>query len=139
MANFLGLPYPVTKNPLGFFKTQSGISQIKSDLLSLLLTNPGERVFLSEYGTPLKKLIFEQNDAVLEAKAKNMISASISKWEPRIAVSQIEVSSSIPSSSLNPIDNPGEDVDNILYIKITFVDPEQISEVQELILQIPLT
>jgi phage baseplate assembly protein W len=138
MANFLGLPYPIVKNPLGFFKTQSGISQIKSDLLSLLLTNPGERVFLADYGTPLKRLIFEQNDAVLEATAKNMISDSISKWEPRIAVSQIEVSRSIPNSSLNPED-PGEDIDNILYIKITFVDPEQISEVQELRLQIPLT
>jgi phage baseplate assembly protein W len=138
MANFLGLPYPIVKNPLGFFKTQSGISQIKSDLLSLLLTNPGERVFLADYGTPLKRLIFEQNDAVLEATAKNMISDSISKWEPRIAVSQIEVSRSIPNSSLSPED-PGEDIDNILYIKITFVDPEQISEVQELRLQIPLT
>jgi hypothetical protein len=138
MANFLGLPYPVTKNPLGFFKTQSGISQIKSDLLSLLLTNPGERVFLADYGTPLKRLIFEQNDAVLEATAKNMISDSISRWEPRIAVSQIEVSREVPNSSLNAMD-PGEDVDNILYIKITFVDPEKISEVQELRLQIPLT
>ena len=138
MANFLGLPYPVVKNPLGFFKTQSGISQIKSDLLSLLLTNPGERVFLADYGTPLKRLIFEQNDAVLEATAKNMISDSISKWEPRIAVSQIEVSREVPSNSLSPMD-PREDLDNILYINIKFVDPEKISEVQELRLQIPLT
>jgi phage baseplate assembly protein W len=138
MANFLGLPYPVTKNPLGFFRTQSGVSQIKSDLLSLLLTTPGERVFLPDFGTPLKRLIFEQNDAVLETMAKNMIADAISMWEPRIAVNQIEVYRSVPSSSLNPMD-PGNDVDNILYIKITFVDPEQISEVQELKLQIPLT
>ena len=138
MANFLGLPYPVVKNPLGFFRTQSGVSQIKSDLLSLLLTNPGERVFLSDFGTPLKRLIFEQNDTILENMAKNMIAEAISIWEPRIAVNQIEVSRSVPSSSLNEAD-PGEDIDNILYIKITFVDPEQISEVQELRLQIPLT
>jgi phage baseplate assembly protein W len=138
MANFLGLPYPVTKNPLGFFRTQSGVSQIKSDLLSLLLTTPGERVFLPDFGTPLKRLIFEQNDAVLETMTKNMIADAISMWEPRIAVNQIEVSRSVPNSSLNPMD-PGNDVDNILYIKITFVDPEQISEVQELKLQIPLT
>jgi len=138
MANFLGLPYPVIKNPLGFFRTQSGVSQIKSDLLSLLLTNPGERVFLADYGTPLKRLIFEQNDAALETMAQNMIAEAISTWEPRIAVSQIEVSRETPNSSLNPMD-PREDVDNILYIKITFVDPEQISEVQELRLQIPLT
>jgi phage baseplate assembly protein W len=138
MANFLGLPYPVVKNPLGFFRTQSGVSQIKSDLLSLLLTTPGERVFLPDFGTPLKRLIFEQNDMVLETMAKNMIAEAISMWEPRIAVSQIEVSRDIPNSSLNPMD-PGNDLDNILYIRITFVDPEQISEVQELRLQIPLT
>jgi phage baseplate assembly protein W len=138
MANFLGLPYPVVKNPLGFFRTQSGVSQIKSDLLSLLLTNPGERVFLADYGTPLKRLLFEQNDVALEAMAKNMIAEAISMWEPRIAVSQIEVSRSVPTSSLNSMD-PGEDLDSVLYINIQFVDPEQISEVQELRLQIPLT
>lgn len=137
MANFLGVPYPITKNPLGFFRTQSGVSQIKSDLLTLLLTNPGERVFLPEYGTPLKRLIFEQNDATLEMTARNMIIESISKWEPRIVVDQISVSSQASQSDLN-FQDPGEDIDNILSIKIMFVDPEQLSEVQELVLQIPL-
>jgi hypothetical protein len=137
MANFLGVPYPITKNPLGFFRTQSGVSQIKSDLLTLLLTNPGERVFLPDYGTPLKRLIFEQNDATLEMTARNMIIESISRWEPRIVVSQISVSSQVSRSDLN-FQDPGEDMDSILSIKIIFVDPEQLSEVQELVLQIPL-
>ena len=137
MANFLGIPYPITKNPLGFFRTQSGVSQIKSDLLTLLLTNPGERVFLPDYGTPLKRLIFEQNDATLEVIARNMIIESISKWEPRIVVSQISVSSQASRSDLNYQD-PGEDTDSILSIRIMFVDPEQLSEIQELVLQIPL-
>lgn len=138
MANFLGLPYPITKNPLGFFKTQSGISQIKSDLLSLLLTNPGERVFLPDFGTPLKKLIFEQNDATLEIMAKNIIIDSISKWEPRIAVTDITVTSTASREDLNPQD-PLQDIDNILSIKILFVDPQELAEVQELKLEIPLT
>jgi phage baseplate assembly protein W len=137
MANFLGVPYPITKNPLGFFRTQSGVSQIKSDLLTLLLTNPGERVFLPDYGTPLKRLIFEQNDATLEATARNMIIASIAKWEPRIVVNQISVSSKVSQSDLN-FQDPGEDIDSILSIKIIFVDPQQLSEVQELVLEIPL-
>jgi phage baseplate assembly protein W len=137
MANFLGVPYPITKGPLGFFRTQSGVSQIKSDLLSLLLTNPGERVFLPEFGTPLKRLIFEQNDAILETVARNMIIESISRWEPRIAVNQITVGR-ISQSDLNPQDT-GQEIENILSIKIIFVDPEQLSEIQELKLEIPLT
>lgn len=138
MNKFLGLPYPVVKNPLGFFRTQSGISQIKSDMLSLLLTNPGERVFLSDFGTPLKRLIFEQNDTALEILARNMIADSISKWEPRVTVQQIQVTRNIPREDLNPEDLR-EDIENILNIKIIFIDPENISEVQELKLEIPLT
>ena len=138
MANFLGLPYPVTKGPLGFFRTQSGTSQIKSDLLSLLLTNPGERVFLPEFGTPLKRLLFEQNDTTLEVQAKNMIIDSITKWEPRIVVNQITVSSVVSKGDLNTND-PGQDIDSILSIKIIFVDPEKITDVQELKLEIPLS
>ena len=137
MNKFLGSPYPIVKSPHGFFRTQSGVSQIKSDLLVLLLTNPGERVFLPDFGTPLKKLIFEQNDASLEIFAKKMIIESINKWEPRIVVSQISVSSPISRNDLNPYDTY-EDTENILSIKIIFVDPDQISEVQELRLQIPL-
>jgi len=138
MNKFLGSPYPITKNPHGFFRTQSGVSQIKSDLLVLLLTNPGERVFLPDFGTPLKRLIFEQNDEALEAFARNMIIDSINMWEPRIVVNQIEVSSKASREDLNPYDTY-ENIDNVLSIKIIFVDPDQISEVQELRLQIPLT
>lgn len=135
---FLGTPYPIIKNPLGFFKTQSGLSQIKSDLLILLLTNPGERVFLPDYGTPLKRLLFEQNDASLEQQAKDMIAESIRKWEPRVAVNQIEVTRDIDRKNLNEYDSL-QDTQHILYIKITFIDPEQIENVQELKLEIPLS
>jgi phage baseplate assembly protein W len=138
MNKFLGSPYPITKGPHGFFRTQSGVNQIKSDLLVLLLTNPGERVFLPDFGTPLKRLIFEQNDTALETLARNMIISSIENWEPRIVVNQIEVSSQASRSDLNSYDTY-EDIENILSIKIIFVDPDQISEVQELRLQIPLT
>lgn len=135
---FLGTPYPITKNPLGFFKTQSGLSQIKSDLLILLLTNPGERVFLPDYGTPLKRLLFEQNDVALEQQARDMIAESIRKWEPRVAINQIEVTRDINKKNLNEYDAL-QDTQHILYIKITFIDPEQIENVQELKLEIPLS
>jgi len=135
---FLGTPYPITKNPLGFFKVQSGLSQIKSDLLILLLTNPGERVFLPDYGTPLKRLLFEQNDTALEQQAREMIAESIKKWEPRVAINQIEVTKDINEKNLSEYDAL-QDTQHILYIRITFIDPEQIENVQELKLEIPLS
>lgn len=81
---FLGIPYPLTKSPLGYFRPQGGVEQIKSDMLILLLTNPGERVMLPEYGTGLRDLIFEPNDADLRARARQLIIKAIKDWEPRV-------------------------------------------------------
>lgn len=137
MKSFLGIPYPIRKTPKGFLCTQYGIDQIKSDMLVLLLTNPGERVMNPNFGTPLRKLVFEPNDNTLQLQAKSMIINSLKQWEPRIAVQQVEVLSRVDTNSLNPDDNK-EELENILFIRIIFVDPQQIKVVQELTLEVPL-
>jgi phage baseplate assembly protein W len=137
MRTFMGVPYPIRKNPLGFLCTQSGVDQIKSDMLVLLLTNPGERVMNPDFGTPLKTLFFEQNDDILQIQAKNMIINSIKSWEPRIAIQNIEVTSRAELTSLNKLDNLDE-YENILFIRIIFVDPQNIKEIQQLTLEVPL-
>jgi phage baseplate assembly protein W len=137
MRIFQGLPYPVKKDPRGYFYSQEGVDQIKSDILVLLLTNPGERVMNLDFGTPLRSLLFEPNDPYLQTQAKNMIIKSIKSWEPRIAVQNIEVTSSIDKSSINNLDNQTE-IEHILFIRIIFVDPQDIKQVQELTLEVPL-
>lgn len=138
MRTFLGIPYPTLKDPRGYWYSQSGVNTIKSDLLQLLLTNPGERVMLPEYGTALRKLLFEPNDPTLAEQARNMIINSISRWEPRIAVQNIEVSTNIDDTSLNNYDDNTQK-DHILFIRIIFVEPQNIKEIQQLTLQMPLS
>lgn len=132
-----GLPYPITKNPKGFFYIQDGINQIKSDMLILLLTNPGERVMLPNYGTPLRKLVFEPNDPKLILQAKNMIARSLKLWEPRVAITQIEVKNGMDNHSKN-LDEDGTETDAVLLIRILFVDRLKIDTVNELKLEVPL-
>jgi phage baseplate assembly protein W len=132
-----GYPYPVISGPKGFFGNSKGIDQIKADLLVLLLTSPGERVMLPSFGTPLKDLIFEPGDASLVSKARQMIVNSITQWEPRISVDQINVSLGIPDSLLNPDDNLTEK-NAILTIQIQFKDPGTLTESFELVLDVPL-
>ncbi len=136
---FLGLPYPITRHPLGLMRIQSGLNQVKSDLLVLLLTEPGERVMLPEYGTPLKQFFFEPNDVDVTERVKDAIANSIRNWEPRIAVTNIDVTNSEPEieKELNDFDKK-EDIGNILLIRILFTDFNNIQEVQELKLEIPL-
>lgn len=136
---FLGAPYPIVKHPLGMLRTQRGVNQVKSDLMVLLLTEPGERVMLPEFGTPLKKYIFEQNDSIIVDRIKETISNSIRTWEPRIAVSAIDVTNSSQNmrSSMN-LNDKLEDINHVVMIRIEFSDFDNIQQVQELKLEIPL-
>lgn len=132
-----GIPYPITKNPKGFFFIQDGVNQVKADMLILLLTNPGERVMLPTYGTPLRKLMFEPNDPKLIIEAKNMIARSLKLWEPRVAITQIEVKNGLDKYS-KPLGEDGTDSDAVLLIRILFVDRAKIDQVNELKLEVPV-
>ena len=132
-----GVPYPITKNPKGFFYIQDGVEQIKSDMLILLLTNPGERVMLPNYGTPLRRLIFEPNDPRLILDAKAMIARSLKSWEPRVAITQIEVKNGLDKYSKN-INEDGTESDAVLLIRILFIDRAKIDTVNELKLEVPM-
>jgi phage baseplate assembly protein W len=133
MAKFLGLGYPITGNtPQGYFRQTTDVDTIKADMLQLLLTYPGERVFLPQFGTPLRDLIFEPGTSILIANAKAMIAKSLQIWEPRVDIQQVSVT--IGGQGLN-----GEpDADQVMLIQIMFVDPDQIKTVQQLDLQVPL-
>lgn len=134
---FLGAPYPIINTARGLLATQRGVDQIKADLLQLLLTNPGERVMLPNFGTPLREIIFEPNDSIATEQVRDMIINSIRTWEPRITIEQIDVLSQADQASLDDND-PLEDVEHIMMIRILFFDPENITEVQELKLEVPL-
>lgn len=134
---FIGLQYPLVKTAKGTFAKKNGVDQIKADLLQLLLTNPGERVMLPEFGTPLRQLMFEPNDTVIEGQARVMIAKAIERWEPRVAINAIEVTSRFNKNDLNTSDT-GDELDKILGIKIEIIDPDNITEIQALELEVPL-
>ena len=130
-----GIPYPISKSPLGYLFSQEGIATLKSDLIQLLLTNPKERVMLPSYGTPLRKLLFSSNDAALVAETKRIIANSIESWEPRIVISQIDITNGRESSSENA--NELNSNDHVLSISISFFDPQKIDYVEVLTIQLP--
>jgi len=140
MPDFLGLPYPIVNTPNGLIAQSSGVEQIKADLTQLLLTNPGSRCMLPLFGTPLSTLFFQPNDNTTLAQAKQMISNAIKTWEPRIIVQGITVMNSqtgLTSNMLNPNDDLSE-LGEILFIRIDFFDPGNISVIQSLTLNVPL-
>ena len=53
---------------------------IRDELIQLLLTNPGERAFLPEFGGGLRRLVFEPADEASRGMTKAAVTQAISNW-----------------------------------------------------------
>lgn len=133
----LAAPFPIVKNPLGLLAPVSGLTGIKGDLIQLILTNPGERVMLPTYGTSLRNLLFEPNTDILIERAKQAITSAIQIWEPRIVVNSIDVETTGANASLATND-PRQNMENFLSIKISFSTFNNVDVVENLVLQVPI-
>ncbi len=53
---------------------------VRDELIQLLLTNPGERAFLPEFGGGLRRLVFEPADEASRGMTKAAVTQAISNW-----------------------------------------------------------
>jgi len=80
-----GTPNPQTWN----FDLDADLRLIQSNLKMLLITAKGERVMLPNYGTNLKRIIFELNVATIETFLQQEIAQAVAMWEPRVTLQTI--------------------------------------------------
>lgn len=122
---YYGMPYPITKTSKGLFAHGGDSQQIKSSLLSIILTLPTERVMEPRFGTPLNRLDLRQPQQLVEEHARRMIAESIALWEKRVQVQQVQ--------TLLRYDEAW-----FLWISVSYLEPDKMQQVQELTLETPL-
>lgn len=86
--------------PNGILSRQEDQQLIKNDLLQLLLTVPGERVFRPTFGTILRSSIFEQLDSRQILAIRDSISESIRTHEPRVNVVKLNLTATDNTNEL---------------------------------------
>ena len=88
---YINIDFPFTDSKEGFYfkLTETDKAAIKSDLLHLLLTNKGERLYMPNFGSDLKKYIFEPNDGITHTKIKNNLNETIKRYIPNLVVNEI--------------------------------------------------
>jgi len=89
--------HPVT----GDLVVSKDASAIKQAIVNLLLTNKGERPFNYEYGSDIRSYLFEPLDFGTAQQIQSNIEYSISNWEPRIDIMELDV---IPNFDDNGFD-----------------------------------
>ena len=92
MANkSININFPFRDSSKGFFLdlTVEDTKAIKADLIHLILTNKGERLYLPDFGTNLRKYLFDPYDGITENEIKTEISDAIKKYIPNLKVNSI--------------------------------------------------
>lgn len=75
--------------------TASLEEHVRDELVQLLLTNPGERAYLPEFGGGLRRLLFENADDASVSLVKARIMQAVQEWlGNRISVKDLAVSAS---------------------------------------------
>lgn len=90
---FINIGFPFKESNRGFFLKLNNDSRsaIKSDLMHLILTRKGERLYMPDFGTNLLKYIFEPNDDITNKNIKKEISDTVKKYLPNLAINDVIV------------------------------------------------
>lgn len=75
-----GLGFPFQIDGTGGVLAQGGDPLLRGKILQLLLTSPGERVNLPEYGTRLRDLVFDPNNDILAATTEFMVNRALQRY-----------------------------------------------------------
>jgi phage baseplate assembly protein W len=92
MANkSINIEFPFKDSKKGFFLELNTVDAkaIKADLLHLILTNKGERLYLPDFGTNLRKHLFNPKDGITETEIKREIEDAVEKYIPNLKITDL--------------------------------------------------
>jgi len=90
---YINIEFPFQESKNGFFLelNQSDAKAVRSDLMHLILTRKGERLYNPEFGTDLLRFIFEPNDNLTYSNIKLDIQTVVKKYLPNLEVNDVIV------------------------------------------------
>jgi hypothetical protein len=90
---YININFPFKNSPEGFFLdlTTTDNAAIKADLMHLILTRKGQRLYNPDFGTNLLLYIFEPNDSITYSDLQDEISTTVKKYFPTINIDNLSV------------------------------------------------
>ncbi|HYH79735.1 MAG TPA: GPW/gp25 family protein [Longimicrobium sp.] len=86
-----GISFPVRLGPDGRVAISRGPDNVRECIRHVLLTEPGERVMLPDFGGGAGRFLFEPNTVSTRRRIQERIEESLRRWEPRIALQGVAV------------------------------------------------
>lgn len=99
MANgkYININYPFKNSPKGFFLDLNADdnSAIKADLMHLILTRKGQRLYNPDFGTDLLRFIFQPEDGLTFSQIKEEITTVVKRYLPKLNITDVLVEESL--------------------------------------------
>ena len=125
-GKFINIEFPFKDGNIGQFLNLNNedSSAIKSDLMHLLLTRKGERLYMPDFGTDLLKYIFEFNDGTTRSDISKELNETVKKYIPNLIINSVDVTES-------------EDSEHAVVVRIDYtVTEDTFQETDFILLQI---
>ena len=120
---YINIDYPFKNSPQGFFLNLNSDDQraIKADLMHLLLTRKGQRLYNPDFGTDLLKYIFEPNDALTLDAITEEVRMSVKKHLPNLSIKSLTVT-------------PSEDNEYVATIRLDYTITDNVFDIADFII-----
>lgn len=115
-SNAVNIKFPLETSPNGYILKVNTTTNdaVKSKILLLLTTQKGERYYFPDYGTNLKRFLFEPNDDETHVEIENDIRKSLQKYIPGVTIKEINFPD--PKDKLeNPLESESTFILEILF------------------------
>ncbi|MDM0001810.1 GPW/gp25 family protein [Variovorax sp. J22P240] len=86
-----GMAFPPRVQPDGSIAWSRGEDNIRESMRIVLMTEPGERLRLPQFGAGLGRFLFEPNTVTTHTLIAERISDALASWEARIHVEAVDV------------------------------------------------
>lgn len=93
---YINIQFPFKDSEEGFLValTKDDNRAVKSDLMHLILTKRGERLYNPEFGTNLIRFIFEPNDGLTQSEITAEIKQTVKRYLPNLNINKVETTQS---------------------------------------------
>jgi uncharacterized protein len=96
----IGISLPFN-GPTGFNGTYTTADQLRTNILSFLLTNRGERLYRPNFGANLRSLIFEQQNNFTLDQLNSIITSQVETQFPGVSVLNVDIDSQPDLNTIN--------------------------------------
>lgn len=87
----VGWPLLPVPDAAGELRYPTFEQSVRESIKVILQTRPGEQLMRPHFGAGLERFIHEQNTLATRRRIRDLVTASLLRWEPRIVLDRVDV------------------------------------------------